>query len=71
LEHQKDASDGEDDEEETGDPSETEGVGEMEAVPFYLCRKDVKEEIVVYQHGAFQIRIRYSSSEDGPPYRRI
>jgi len=34
---------------------------------FHLRREDMKEEVVVHHHGAFQIGIRYARSEDGAP----
>jgi hypothetical protein len=71
VKHEKNTGDGEDDKEEAGDPSETEGVGETEAVPFYLRRENMEKEVVIDHHGPFQIGIRYSGSEDGTPHCRI
>ena len=71
MEHQENASDGEDDEEKAGDPPQTESVGESESVTFHLHREDMEEKIVVHHHGSFQLRIRYSGSEDGAPYCRL
>ena len=44
MEHQKDPRHGKDDEEETGDPSQTERKREPKTMAFDLCRKDVKKE---------------------------
>ena len=67
MKHQEDSSDGEDDEEKARNASEAEGIGELEAMAFHLRREDMKEEVMVHHHGAFQIRIRYPRSEDGSP----
>ena len=71
MKHQEYASDRENDEEETGDPSQAECIRETETVTLYLLRKNMKEEVVIDQQGAFQVSIRYSSSEDRTPHRRI
>ena len=71
MEHQNDAGNGEDDEEKAGDPSQTERIGESKAVAFDLRWEDMKKEVVIDEHGPFQIGIRYSGSEDRTPYRRI
>ena len=71
MEHQEDASDRKNDEEETRDSAQAEGVGEFEAVGFDLCREDVEEEVIVDQQGPLQIRIRYPGPEDGVPKCRI
>ena len=71
MKHQEYASDRENDEEETGDPSQAECIRETETVTLYLRRKNMKEEVVIDQQGAFQVSIRYSSSEDRKPHRRI
>lgn len=71
MKHQEDASDSEDDEEEARDPPEAERIGESKAMAFYPHRKDVEEKVVIHEHGALQIRIRYSSSENGTPHCRI
>jgi len=70
MKHQEYASDRENDEEQTGDPSQAECIRETEAVTFYLGREDMEEKVVIDQQGAFQVRIRYSSSEDRTPHRR-
>jgi FKBP-type peptidyl-prolyl cis-trans isomerase len=67
MKHEKDTGDSEDDEEEAGDSSETEGIGESKTVAFHLGREDMEKEVVIHYHGSFQIGIRYSSSEDGSP----
>jgi hypothetical protein len=71
MKHQEYASDRENDEEETGDPSQAECIRETETVTLYLRRKNMKEEVVIDQQGAFQVSIRYPSSEDRTPHRRI
>jgi hypothetical protein len=71
MEHQEDASDGKDKKEKAGNPSKTEGIGESEAVPFYLCRENMEKEVVIDHHGPFQIGIRYSGSENRTPHCRI
>ena len=71
MKHQEYASDRENDEEETGDPSQAECIRKTETVTLYLRRKNMKEEVVIDQQGAFQVGIRYSSSEDRTPHRRI
>jgi len=71
MEHQEDASDCQNDEEETRDSAQTECVGESEAMAFDLCREDVEEEIVVDQERTLQIAIGYSGSEDGAPHFRL
>jgi hypothetical protein len=71
MKHQEYASDRENDEEETGDPSQAECIRETETVALYLRRKNMEEEVVIDQQGAFQVSIRYSSSEDRTPHRRI
>jgi hypothetical protein len=71
MKHQEYASDRENDEEETGDSSQAECIRETETVTLYLRRKNMKEEIVIDQQGAFQVSIRYSGPEDRTPYRRI
>jgi hypothetical protein len=67
MEHQEYARDRKNDEEEKGDSSQAERISESKAMAFDLCREDVEKEVVVDQHGSFQIGIRYSSSEDGSP----
>jgi hypothetical protein len=71
MEHQEDACDGEDDKKETGNTSQAERVGELKAMTLDLCREDVEEEVVVDEHGSFQIGIGYSGSEDRTPHGRI
>ena len=71
MKHQEYASDRENDEEETGDSSQAECIRETETVTLYLRRKNMKEEVVIDLQGAFQVGIRYSSSEDRTPHRRI
>jgi hypothetical protein len=71
MKHQEYASDRENDEEETGDSPQAECIRETETVTLYLRRKNMKEEVVIDQQGAFQVSIRYSSSEDRTPHRRI
>jgi hypothetical protein len=68
MKHQEDASDRKNDEEEKRDPPETKSITEAKAMGFHLHGKDMKEEVVKHQHGSFQIRIWYSSSENGPPH---
>ena len=53
MEHQQDPGDCEDDEEEARNPSQTEGIGEVETVAFHLHREDVKKEILIHDHGTF------------------
>jgi hypothetical protein len=50
--HQQDAGDGENEKEETGDPSETERIRDPEAMAFHPCRKDVEKEVVKHYHGS-------------------
>jgi hypothetical protein len=38
---------------------------------FDFRREDVEEEVVVDEHGSFQIGIGYSGSEDRTPHGRI
>ena len=64
MEHQEDASDCKNDEEETRDSTQTEGIGEFEAVAFDFCRENVEEEIIVDYQRSLQIRIRYPRPED-------
>jgi hypothetical protein len=71
MEHQEDPCDGEDDEKKAGNASQTERIGEPNAMPFDFCGKDMKEEVVIDEHGSLQIGVRYSGSEDRMPYRRI
>ena len=71
MKHQEDASDRKNDEEETRDSAQAEGIGEFEAVAFDLCRENVEEEVIVDQQGPLQIRIRYPGPEDGAPECRI
>ena len=67
MKHEDDASDGEDDEEKTGDPSEAKREGEPKTMALHLRREDVEEEVVEDQHGPFQVSIRHPRSEDGLP----
>jgi hypothetical protein len=53
MKHQKDTSDGEDDEEKAGDSSEAEGIGELKTMAFHLSREDMEEEVVKDDHRAF------------------
>ena len=71
MKHQQDTGDGEDDEEKARNSSETEGIGESKTMALHLRGKDMEEEVVIDHHGAFQIGIRYSGSEDGSPNGRI
>ena len=71
MEHQEDPCDSKDDEKETGNASKAERIGELDAVAFHFCGKDMKEEVVIDEHGSLQIGVRYSGSEDRTPYRRI
>ena len=71
MKHQEYACDRKDDEKETGDPSQAEGIRETETVTFYLGREDMEEKVVIDQQGTFQISIGHSSSEDRAPHRRI
>jgi hypothetical protein len=71
MEHQEDPCDGENDEKETRNASQTECIGEPKAVAFDFCGKDMKEEVVVDEHGSLQIGVRYPGSEDGMPDGRI
>ncbi len=68
VEHKEDSGDGEDDEEEAGDPTEAKSIGESKTMPFYLGGKDMQKEIVVDEHGPFQIGIGYSGPEDRAPH---
>ena len=65
MKHEKNTGDGEDDEEETRDPSQAEGISESKTMAFHLGREDMEKEVVIHHHGSFQIGIGYSSSEDG------
>jgi hypothetical protein len=71
MEHQENPGDGEDNEEETGDPTEAKGIGDSKTMTLHLHREDMEEEIVIHHHGSFQLRIRYTGPEDGAPYRRL
>jgi hypothetical protein len=71
MKHQEDTGDGEDDEEKARNSSETEGIGESKAMALHLRGKDMKEEVVIDYHGSLQVRIRYPSSENGSPDRRL
>lgn len=71
MEHQEDACDSKDDKKEAGNASETECIGESETMAFHLHREDMEEEVVIDEHGSFQIGIGYSGSEDRTPHRRI
>lgn len=71
MEHQKDSGDGEDDEKEAGDASETKGISELKTVAFDLCRKDMEEEVMIDEHGAFQVGIGDSGSENRTPHCRF
>jgi len=71
VKHEENAGDGEDDEEETGDPSETERITEFETVSLHLRREDMEEEVIVDQQRPFEIGVRYSSPEDGTPDDRL
>lgn len=71
MKHQEDPCDGEDDEKEARNTSQTERVSELEAMAFDFCWKDVEEKVVIDEHGPFQIGIGYSGSEDRTPHRRI
>ena len=57
--------------EKAGNSSQTEGVGEAKTMAFHLHGEDVEEEVVVDQHGPFQIGIGYPGSEDGTPDGRF
>jgi len=67
-EHQKNTGDSEDDEEETRNAPQTEGIGESKAMAFDLHREDMEKEVVEHEHGPFQVGVRYSSSKNGTPY---
>ena len=71
MKHQEYASDRENDEEETGNSSQAEGIGESETMAFYLGREDMEKEVVIHHHGSFQIGIRKPGSEYRLPHRRI
>ncbi len=71
MKHQEDASDSQNEKEKTGDSSKTECIGESETMAFHFHREDVKEEVMIHQHGSFEIRIGYSGSENGMPHGRI
>lgn len=47
MEHQEDARDREDDKKEAGNTSETERIGELEAMTFDFCWKDMEEKVVI------------------------
>jgi hypothetical protein len=51
MEHQEYAGDRKNDEEEEGNSSQAEGIGEPKAVAFDFCGKDMKEEVVIDEHG--------------------
>ncbi len=70
MKHQEYARDRKNDEEKKGDSSQTECIRKTEAVTFYLRREDMKEEVVIDEHGSLQIGVRYSGSEDRTPDRR-
>ena len=67
MEHQEDTGYRENDEEQTGNPSQAERIGELKPVTFYLRREEMEEEVVVDEHGPLQIRIGYPGSENGSP----
>ena len=67
MKHQEDTRDGENDEEKAGDSAEAEGIGELKAMALHLHREDVEEEVIVDQHGPFEVGIGQSRSEDRPP----
>jgi len=67
MKHQKNTGDGEDDEEETRDPSQAERISESKTMAFHLGREDMEKKVVIHHHGSFQIGIRHSSSEDRSP----
>ena len=71
MEHQEDACDRQNDEEETRNSPQAEGIGESEAMALDLSRENMEEEVVVDQHGPLQIRIRYPGPEDGAPHYRL
>jgi hypothetical protein len=71
MKHQEYASDRKNDEKEKGDSSQAECIRETDAVAFDFCRKDMKEEVVIDEHGPLQIGIGYPGSEDRTPYCRI
>ncbi len=71
MKHQEYAGDRKNDEEEKGNTSHAEGIRETEAVTFDLRREDMKEEVVIDEHGPLQIGIGYSGSEDRTPHGRI
>ena len=68
MKHQKDARNSKYDKKEAGNASQTEGIGESKAMALHLRWEDVEEKVVEHQHRSLQIRIRYSSSENGPPH---
>jgi hypothetical protein len=47
MEHQEDACDREDDKKEAGNASKTECIGELEAMTFDFCWKDMEKEVVI------------------------
>jgi hypothetical protein len=53
MEHQEDPGDGENDEEEARDSSETEGIGESKSMAFHLGWEDMEKEVVIDKHGSF------------------
>jgi hypothetical protein len=71
MKHQEYTGDRKNDKEETGNPSQAECIRETEAVTFYLGGENMEEKVVIDQQGTFQVGIRYSSSEDRTPDRRI
>ena len=71
MKHEKNTGDGEDDEEEAGDSSQTEGIGESKTMAFHLRWEDMEEKIVKDYHGSFQIGIRNSGSKDRTPHYRV
>jgi len=47
MKHQENTGDGEDDEEQARNSSETEGIGESKTMAFHLGWEDMEEEVVI------------------------
>jgi hypothetical protein len=71
MKHQKDARNSKDDKKKAGNASQTEGIREPKAMALHLRWEDVEEKGMIHHHGSLQFRIRYSSSENGPPHGRF
>src|SRR6266542_2089481 len=76
-EHQEDAGDGEQDEQEEGQPAQAERVGQLEAVPLHLHRVQVVQHVVHHGQGAVARGVAVAGAIDGarpedrPPELRL